>query len=295
MRSFSFSSLAFIIIVSLFSNRAIAQIESLDGWIPFELVKNHVTITVLIKNKPITAIIDTGANVSAISKKTQKKLKLRKSSDMMNIYGTVGKRLLPLTKKVKIELNQDTYKWLQLAINSKLKNIDLILGMDFIQKPVLQINYKDKLIRFTDNDVVNFNKEKSVPLKLRKGLLYTTIQLEGSEIEMLVDTGNAGDMLVSQSSIIENSTLMEALESKDLHEKKSGIHKASLAYKNNKANYILIGHNKIKDVEYKVIFNDNDHKQRLNVIGYNVLQNFIVSIDRKNKLMMLEPIVVEGI
>ena len=259
----------------------------LTEWVPFEIIKNHITVQVVINDKPARAIIDTGANVSAISEKMRQELGIKKTRQRMKIHGVVGSKNLRISKKVSVQLGKDFIKNNDFVIFKKLGNIDIILGMDYLQFPIIQLDYTNSRMRFATPSVFKFDSKSAIPLNSKMNALYVDGTINDIPLTMLLDTGNAGNLIIPISLIKGTDMESEVLSTAIKNEKHSGLHKKKLEYFKSSSDNFRIGPYQLENVEYIISTNQSREMSKSAILGYSVLKHFIVTLDLINNKMYL--------
>ncbi|MCP4985289.1 MAG: hypothetical protein GY928_04215 [Colwellia sp.] len=240
----------------------------------------------MIKDTTIKAVLDTGANISAINRDTAKRLNLRRSKRRLRAAGIVGSRTLTMTKKTLVEFPGLFDKAIAFAMYKDLESIEVILGMDFLAFPVIQFDYINSRLRFATPNVFNFNPKTAIPLRAKNMLYYLNVIVDDVPLEMLLDTGNAGQIIIS-SATIDKSKLFDKINSKELKEEKSGLHKKDFHYYESMTDNFQIGPHVLWNVSYKVVSEETPLTTKVSILGYDILKNFIVTLNMFNQELYL--------
>ncbi len=185
--------------------------------IPFESSDNLAYLQVRVNGSaPLRFVLDTGAGVWVIDRALAKTLNL-KTEEQGKIAGAgAGSVDVTYTKNVSFGLTgiEPSVPSVALIDLSSLETslgqkIDGIIGYDFFDRYVVEIDYDANIVRLFEPKTYNYSGNgEAVPLKIKKKHAYVTakIKLAGREPvarEYLVDSGSSdavNDELISQSS-----------------------------------------------------------------------------------------------
>jgi len=195
--------LFFVYLLGIQANAKPRKIES----IPFEMVGSYVVITVKINDSsPLNLILDSGIRNTIITElEPADKISLNYSDvkDMMGLGG--GTHLEAFTsnfntlKVGKLKLENKTVYVLQEDVFNLSKHsgtkINGLIGVDFFQDHVVEIDYSSKHIRFYDSK--NFETPKGysmLPIMIESQKMFvelTVLQTDSTrkQVKMLMDTG----------------------------------------------------------------------------------------------------------
>jgi hypothetical protein len=195
--------LFFVYLLGIPANAKPKKIES----IPFEMVGSYVVVTVKINDSsPLNLILDSGIRNTIITElEPSDKISLNYSDvkDMMGLGG--GTHLEAFTsnfntlKVGKLKLENKTVYVLQEDVFNLSKHsgtkINGLIGVDFFQDYVVEIDYSSKHIRFYDSK--NFETPKGysmlpIMIELQKMFVELTVLQTDStrkQVKMLMDTG----------------------------------------------------------------------------------------------------------
>lgn len=129
----------------------------------FIIPTNLIIINVLINDVPLKALIDTGATMSVLFKNSIKKCKLDSLVDKnykTNINGINGfNNKLSYGKIWYLDININNYciPCSFTILDNIDKNIDIILGIDFLSIYNINIDFKNKQLIFESNFKILFD------------------------------------------------------------------------------------------------------------------------------------------
>ncbi|WP_034039942.1 aspartyl protease family protein [Wocania ichthyoenteri] len=260
--------------------------------INFEFISEKIIIPIEIENKVYRFMLDTGApnlisaNLKSIIKTVSiKNINVRDATNRqnsleivsipeINFGGVIFKNCPTLVDKNKDNLIFDCFE------------IDGIIGSNMLQKSIVQIDLKEKVIRLTDTKKkLNLNKENAAKLYLIGGQKspYIWINLKGktnAREQLLIDTGMKGfyDLSLKNFGILQKNDIYkvhnEGIGSKSIG--LFGVAKKSKHYR------VSVEDLKINNTTFINVTTEttNDSNSR---IGSEILKYGIMTIDFLNK------------
>ena len=213
----------FTIIIFASLNVAFAQ-KSVK--IPFEIVESGNRISIVIKNilvnnKKINLVFDTGASGSGINQQTIDELGLNPDA-FANARGAGGNVKVPLFKNREIEISNTIYK-MDLAL-FPLNGIKLedgsetsgILGLGSFSNYYVMLDFNEMNLVVSETPFTNISSSNSVTLKSINDLSLvsfegTLITVDGKEIKgsMYFDSGNPIPIIINQDLIDDHNFLID--------------------------------------------------------------------------------------
>jgi hypothetical protein len=211
-------SLFSIYLFSISANAKSRKIES----IPFEMVGSYVVINVKINDSsPLNLILDSGIRNTIITElEPSDKISLN-FSDVKDMMGLGGGGILEaytsnfnLLKIGKLKLQNKTVYVLKNDVFNLSKHsgtkINGLIGVDFFQDHVIEIDYSSKHIRFYES--TNFEAPKGygmLPISIESQKMFVELSVVESDstrkqVKMLMDTGaelNAWFQTTSKESV----------------------------------------------------------------------------------------------
>ncbi len=267
--------------------------------IPFTIVKGYLVVSAKIrKNIAVEVIIATGSDVSIVDYESVKKHKLGSSYTGVGVITGKNDQTVVLSDISDVSIGDEKPK----SIFMKIVSIDSIrtktgrdifgiLGSDFLKGKTLRIDFKKKVLSFVDAPKLKDEEISKSPDKFVFEMDYlqrnifgaeTTlpvcdeITINGKKAKILFDTGTAFPISILPSAIKEFGLEMPEKETM----KPSLIKSLKMfEYEMNDIPSVSIGKNSSLDL---------DTKEYNSIIGLGILQNFVVTFDYKNKLVILE-------
>ncbi|HXM47275.1 MAG TPA: aspartyl protease family protein [Pyrinomonadaceae bacterium] len=268
--------------------------------IPFEFEFNQIVLLVRVNDSaPIKFLFDTGAGISILSARRGASLKL-KQVDTVKATGVGGSLEGSLASGVSLSvpgvavLNQ---RLAVLPLNVPFcegKNIEGIIGYDFIKEFVVEINYETRTLSLFEPSNYQYKGHGEVFPLIMKGTprIHAQIGVPGKPaIEGLfeIDTGSDG-VLTINSPFVNRQKLVSALTAQvaNIERGLGGESKRIDA----RLGYMQLGSFKINaplvglsiDTVGSMAAGDNDGP-----IGNEIMRRFKVTIDYSRQRMMLEP------
>ncbi|HEX8163996.1 MAG TPA: retropepsin-like aspartic protease [Pyrinomonadaceae bacterium] len=268
--------------------------------IPLDIDNNIIRMEVRVNHsKPLKFIFDTGASFSVIGSRRAAELGLKSQGEARG-SATGGRIKGTYTKGVSLSV-QGAEVSNQLIASIPINNppgfdFDGVLGQNFIEQFVVEIDYENKIMNLYDPRTYTYSgKGEIVPLLLAAGktpLVSTKIILEGRapvEAKLEVDTGADGTLVIN-SPLVKRQKLAEAVS-------KTGQSRSNGAGGEQR---LLVG--RVKAVQLGRLIFDNPpvglsqdtegsgaSEENDGVIGGEIFRRFKVILDYSRKRMMLEP------
>ncbi len=260
--------------------------------INFDFISEKIIIPVVIENKTYRFLLDTGAP-NLISAKLQKAIKTT-SIKSINVKDASNKQnSLEVVSIPQITLGNVTFKNCPALVDKSMGNlifdcfeIDGFIGSNMLQKSIVQIDLKDKVIRLTDTKKkLTLNKKNATKLYLIGGQKspYIWINLKGetnAREQLLIDTGMKGfyDLSLKNFGILQKNNIFK-INNEGYGSKSIGLFGAA----DNRKHYRVIADTfKINNTIFKNVVTEttNDNNSR---IGSEILKYGMVTIDFLSK------------
>lgn len=179
-------------------------------WLPFAHGRNHMaTVTVEARGARFPALIDTGAQRSAIDRAFAERLSLGGFPLPMVAYGVSGQAQLGQGARFDVDVGGLSVRGLTVAILelgplASLVNglgTPLILGQDVLQAAVAEIDYPGMRLRLLPAEGYALpDGARLAPARRQGRALYTTVEIDGRPVEGLVDTGASAALSLRAAS-----------------------------------------------------------------------------------------------
>lgn len=170
--------------------------------VPFTLFRGKILFEASVAGRPVTVLLDNGADFSTIDSALVKSLGLP-PGDAVNMAGTSGNVAATMVRGVDLDIPgqfRSTNQMLSadLAPFSKLlgRRLDMVLGGDVMRKLALGIDFRRRLFRFGRSGMTPTGLT-AIPLKRAKFAAVATVQTDGKPLRLEVDLGFNGDVSLS--------------------------------------------------------------------------------------------------
>ena len=273
-------------------------------WVPLEISNGHLLMDVTINGKPAKAMLDTGATGNGISEAW---LALNKGEYSRGRY-------------IRLQGIKDDYETTEINglkvgmfdteidLNSlwpmHVEGADLIIGVPFFDLFVVQIDYPGKRMRIVDHDSLDLRKFSNVDMEWSTSTLAPMVQVDlNGEMKawLDLDTGNNGGIVVKRQKADELGWLQRFSAEQGQLVGTSGEAARTESFA---LPAMTIGPFEIENVTVTVPA-EGEHlylttrrsverqtgtrikrgKQSDGLLGFDVLQHFIVSIDYRRELV----------
>ncbi len=164
------------------------EARAADQTVDFQLRRGHlIVMKVSVAGTPLNAIIDTGANTSALDKRVAAKLGLEQlSSTSVNFPGqtsNVGRVIVP-----DLEVGPIRRDRVFVVADLSLWKVDAIIGLDVLrQHSVLTIDFEQRTITFDQVGTLSSSMSFISP----HWLVIVPVLIGNHEVRLSVDTGAA--------------------------------------------------------------------------------------------------------
>ena len=292
-----------VIVLSCFSS--FAQAKSVEAVIevPFDFFRNEIILQVKVNGKgPFNMMLDTGTDPSAIDLTTAKEIGLKLDSEgRQGSGGGTEKNLAYVTKLPLVEVGGLTAKniWAAAIDLSKVsqrlrKPLHGVLGHSLLKGRVVQIDYPNRVIRFYAQSPFNktanqSNTSKRTLLRFRYSddVLLDDVLVNGKKMVANLDTGSNGSFAITPEAV----TYLGLSDDFNRAPTSSDVGYNGLSEnKKGKLSNVTVGGISV-DSTAVVFFGKGTGRDKkpwgIN-IGNEFLKDFVLTIDYKSKLVMLE-------
>jgi predicted aspartyl protease len=295
------AALIFLLLATpvVFSQSAKVQFET-----PFEFVHNQIIVEVKVGGKgPFNMLVDTNTDPSAIDTATARELGLAvgDKGSTASGGGTETNTVYP-TRLPSVELGSFVTRDVAAAtINlSKLSErigrpIQGILGFSFLKDRIMQIDYPNSKLRFFAESPyprIQFSANTvntiAFPFKREDGeVLIDSVYVNNEKLRASLDTGSSGSFNLTPEAValLKLEEQVQASESSTsvgyngVYESKQGILKS-----------VRLGRISVESVraDFWLPKTGHDNKKFQVNIGNGFFQDFVMTFDFKNKIVVFE-------
>jgi len=181
-----------IIISFIFSASTMAGVSA---WVPFEQDNGHIRVKVTIEGVEGWAIMDSGANINGINQAFIEKhgLTPKQHRSKIKVKGVHGVKERIAYRDVKTEMFGQNLELDYVELNFGGEDTAIILGAPVLEQYVLQFDYPNSRMRFVDHDSIDMANVKNLPMRPRRGIgdPIVKVSLNGeTEVWLILDTGS---------------------------------------------------------------------------------------------------------
>jgi len=271
--------------------------------VPFDFYRNEIIVQVKVNGKgPFNMMLDTGTDPSAVDIATARELGLKLDSIGGKASGGgTGVNLAYGTQLPLVELGSVTVKKLEAVaidltkVSERLgKPLHGVLGHSLLNGRIVQIDYPNRVVRFYSQPLFSKNGNQSntskrtvLPFRYDDNVLVDEVLLNGKKVVANVDTGSNGSFSLTPAAVTYlglEDEVNRAPVSTDV-----GYNGAAENRKGTISNLTIGG---ISVDSPAVIFfgkgTGRDKKPWGVNVGNDFLKDFVVTIDYRSKLIVLE-------
>lgn len=287
----------FLLATLLSISSAFASPADKAGWIPFELRNGMVTIDVELYGTKHKAIIDSGAEINAISSDyVEQNKNTLQFGDKMRIKGVFGEDTKALVNALPVSIFGFKVELDSLA-QVNLGETALLLGAPFLYNFIVQFDYPNQKMRLLPHSMLDLKKLANVDLKKsrNRNLPAIKVTLEGGDdLWLTLDTGSNLGLSVSR---------LQAQKQNWLDGRAAVKHSVQGVTTSGKTESFTIGYLKVGPYELEDVLvtipaegDSMDVRENLRMhagklkkgvatngyLGYDILQHFVLTLDTKH-------------
>lgn len=294
---------AFLIIIWVSPSALAAATD----WFPVEIDNGHIIIPVTLNGKPAKALLDSGAMGNGISEvflaSSEEKYSRGKS---ITVRGIAGDRDTTMINGLDLGIFG-----IEFPVNGLVPlqtySIDFVIGLPFFDLFIVQIDYPNRRMRIIDRESLDLRKYSNVKMRRAGGVGHAQVRVElnGSHTAWLMfDTGNSGPILLRRSVADRRGWLEQYQLAGDTV---IGANGTAVPIETFSLPSMTIGSIELENVQVSVPANGDDiqvsefdpiewstgthikkGRKTDGVLGFDVLQHFVVTIDFKRSLLNLD-------
>ena len=278
-----------------------------SAWIPVEISNGQIIIPITLGGEPARALLDTGAEGHAISEPflAGQEGSYTKGKPL-TVSGVTSSRRTNWINNVDIGLFG-----VEFEIDDLMPilddDIDFILGLPFFELFIVQIDYPGKRMRIVDRKSLDLKKFANVKMKRSGGSGHPQIQVNlNGEMNawLMLDTGNNSGIYMQRSKVEKMGWLDQYRTTESAV---SGVNDVATGTETFRLPALTIGPYEMENVQVfvpaegektnlsrldTVSWSTGTHlkkdKKTMGILGYDILQHFIVTIDFKRSLLNLD-------
>lgn len=243
---------------------------------------NYMLVHVSVNNEEGLFLLDTGANICALSQEFAKKLELKSedlSSPKIQTNVTTGMQagkvdVLKIEGAIFNDFNAVIVSLAHLN-RSKDKPVDGIIGMNLLTLiPTITIDYKKQILTLNPQE----SHGKMVPVELAENLIYTNMVVDGQSIKMMIDSG-------ASMTIVDPQTSDTLKERGKIQERQTVIAKIANINKAEKKEIQVLSINQLALGDLVVKNHSAYCLDAPNLFGMNFFKHYVVTFDFREKKM----------
>lgn len=167
-------------------------------WVPLELHAGQLLFPVEIDGHAGRAMLDTGAQGNSVSQTFVEKAGLKLWGRKYRIEGVVSSaEFVSSVSSLPVSLFGIRFDLADVPAMPH-DEYELTIGAGFLKAAVLQLDYPNLRMRLITHDAIDLSKAANLPLRLEQGsgLPAVEVEIDGTKRWMLLDTGNAGPIVM---------------------------------------------------------------------------------------------------
>lgn len=271
-----------------------------EGWISFAPDTGQIVFETAVNGEPARTILDSGADGNSVSAQFAARAGIREDrSRQISITGLHGERSVFLSREFRMEVGDQTIP-LRGAPITPGGGYDVILGRGLFELAVVQIDYPNQRVRFLHPDAVEF--EGNIEYRSgRSGAPLVEARVHGERAWLLVDTGNGTITMLKRRFVLRNG--LESYRIDGVQPRIGGVVTDGVTHVLQldevelgpfRLDRFLAGyipeHNEGLDGQWQRSGSRLNEDKFLEdgILGYELLQNFIVTMDLKRRKIHLE-------
>ncbi|MCW5760419.1 MAG: aspartyl protease family protein, partial [Phenylobacterium sp.] len=177
-------------------------------WLPLP-PRGLAEIDVTVNGTPLRAVVDTGAQFSAIDRATAQRLNLpRTLAAPILAYGVTGRPTLTHTVGLDLALpglrvDGIHAAALDLAAIARVtaRDFQLLIGRDVLNEVVFELDFVRSRARFgAPGQLIRPGAASTIPIVRRHGAPLVEVKLDGHPLQLLLDTGASGSIALTEDA-----------------------------------------------------------------------------------------------
>ncbi len=171
-----------------------------QGWIPFSVRGGHIVLDAKVNGHPARAILDSGATLGAVSEGFAEQADIETDGRQeIRVLGVYGDRRVFGSHRFNLELGEQEISVAGLPVVPG-DGFDLLLGRPMFDHGIVQIDYPNERVRFLRAGSVDFESNVNVR-RDREGQILVEATINDQSALLLFDTGNSGVTLLTHQFV----------------------------------------------------------------------------------------------
>ena len=148
------------------------------------------------KNLKVKALVDSGCIHIGIDEQLvkEKRIQIKPINFSFEVFNVNGTKNGEITKVAPLEIEINDYKKQLEAAVTDINRTDMFLGHDWLVKHNLEVNWKNRIIKFTRCPESCKMKHQDIKFKTRRTQAIETMEQDNGEIVKKLDKINPGDL-----------------------------------------------------------------------------------------------------
>ena len=178
-----------------------------SGWLDFATPRDRLpTVAATLNGVEIRALIDSGAQYSALDAELAQRLEAASAwAPPMVAYGAGGNPQMGRAARIDVGVGTMRLPGLKTTVldlgpiaDAEGLNTPLILGHDVLAQMIVEIDVPGRRVRLSPPGAPPPSDASLVPTRARSRALMATVVVEGSPVEVVVDTGASGVLTLGE-------------------------------------------------------------------------------------------------
>ena len=171
-----------------------------QGWIPFENRNGLILLDVTVNGHEARATLDSGANLGAVSEGFAERVGIEADySQELQIVGLHGGQSVYAARRFDLEMGGNVVPVTGLPLVPG-DSFDVLIGRPMFDHGIVQIDYPNQRVRFLRAGSVDFESNVNVR-RDREGQILVEATINDQSALLLFDTGNSGVTLLTRQFV----------------------------------------------------------------------------------------------
>ncbi|MFK8014481.1 MAG: aspartyl protease family protein [Gammaproteobacteria bacterium] len=268
-------------------------LAAVTPWVDFELRGGHLHVDAVIDGYETSAILDTGASINGIDEAYLRDygqdFNRGTRNDVVRITGIAGTFEKRLVFDVPVHIFGSTFDFDGLAPVS-IDPAGLILGVDFFERSIVQIDYPNSRLRLIERESLNLKKLANVKTRRQPNGGSPTVRIrlnDEANLWIMLDTGATGGLILPRRYAKRNGWLDQF---PTIEGRMVGVSGRPMVTETFNLPTLTIGPYTLEDVPVTVPGKGEKLAVDSGLLGYDILRHFQLTMDIKKKRLHIEAV-----